>query len=76
MNMQGMGQGHTWPMVPVKKPRHGLTRPGNGSWGEKYAVLPTQLCKAHHLLPLERNIFAADLTTTKVAQLTVPEEHR
>ncbi|MGW1073084.1 hypothetical protein [Streptomyces sp. NPDC002537] len=42
--------------------------------GEGYAALPTQHCKAHRLLPLERSVLATELTTAKVAQLAVPEE--
>ncbi|MEV8477552.1 hypothetical protein [Streptomyces sp. NPDC051173] len=42
--------------------------------GEEYAALPTQHCKAHRLLPLERGVLATELTTARVARLTVPEE--
>ncbi|MEU8546148.1 hypothetical protein AB0C81_03900 [Streptomyces roseoverticillatus] len=42
--------------------------------GEEYAALPTQLCKAHRLLPLERSVLATELTTARVAQLIATEE--
>ncbi|MEU5428790.1 hypothetical protein AB0H73_24820 [Streptomyces olivoreticuli] len=42
--------------------------------GEEYAALPTQRCKAHRLLPLERSVLATELTTARVAQLTLPEK--
>lgn len=38
--------------------------------GEEYAALPTQQCKAHRLLPLRNSVFATELTTATVAQLT------
>ncbi|MEV5510170.1 Vgb family protein [Streptomyces orinoci] len=41
--------------------------------GEEYAMLPTQHCKAHRLLPLRRGVFATELTTARVARLSVPE---
>ncbi|MFI9724296.1 hypothetical protein ACIHFE_32445 [Streptomyces sp. NPDC052396] len=48
----------------------------DSSWtrmlGEEYAMLPTQHCKAHRLLPLERSVLATELTTATVAQLTAP----
>ncbi|WP_159395447.1 hypothetical protein [Streptomyces albireticuli] len=37
--------------------------------GEEYAALPTQLCKAHRLLPLENSVLATELTSAGVAQL-------
>lgn len=37
---------------------------------EEYAALPTQLCKAHRLLPLANSVLATELTTFTVAQLT------
>ncbi|MBB5123164.1 hypothetical protein AF335_17065 [Streptomyces eurocidicus] len=37
--------------------------------GEEYAALPTQLCKAHRLLPLENSVLATELTGARVAQL-------
>ncbi|MFC5720894.1 hypothetical protein ACFP1Z_12025 [Streptomyces gamaensis] len=47
----------------------------DASWtrvvGEEYAALPTQLCKAHRLLPLQRSVLATELTTATVAQLTM-----
>ncbi|MFF4530339.1 hypothetical protein ACFY1P_13780 [Streptomyces sp. NPDC001407] len=52
----------------------------DASWkrvvGEEYEALPTQRCKAHRLLPLERGVLATELTTARVARLTVPEERR
>ncbi|UGY90295.1 hypothetical protein [Streptomyces gobiensis] len=42
--------------------------------GEEVAALPTQLCKAHRLLPLRRTVLASELTTATVAQLTSPED--
>ncbi|MFF4160236.1 hypothetical protein [Streptomyces sp. NPDC001678] len=41
---------------------------------EEYAALPTQMCKAHRLLPLENSVLATELTTATVAQLTVARE--
>ncbi|WP_433261730.1 hypothetical protein ACQPZF_27630 [Actinosynnema sp. CS-041913] len=38
--------------------------------GEEVAVLPTQHCKAHRLLPLRRSVLATELTSSTVAQLT------
>ncbi|NLU67341.1 hypothetical protein [Streptomyces sp. HNM0574] len=43
------------------------TRPGR----EEVAVLPTQLCKAHRLLPLPDGVLATELTSSTVATLTV-----
>ncbi|MEV5378947.1 hypothetical protein AB0L26_23670 [Streptomyces nondiastaticus] len=42
--------------------------------GEEYAALPTQSCKAHRLLPLERSVLATELTGARVAQLIHTEE--
>ncbi|MDT0449679.1 hypothetical protein [Streptomyces hesseae] len=41
---------------------------------EEYAALPTQMCKAHRLLPLANSVLATELTTATVAQLTVARE--
>ncbi|MEU1672168.1 hypothetical protein ABZ752_09060 [Streptomyces roseifaciens] len=42
--------------------------------GEEYAALPTQLCKAHRLLPLEHSVLATELTSARVAQLISARE--
>ncbi|MFC5148768.1 hypothetical protein [Streptomyces aureoversilis] len=42
--------------------------------GEEYAALPTQLCKAHRLLPLEHSVLATELTSARVAQLISTQE--
>ncbi|MCC3775958.1 hypothetical protein [Streptomyces sp. UNOB3_S3] len=46
----------------------------DASWNriveEEYAALPTQMCKAHRLLPLTNSVLATELTTFTVAQLT------
>ncbi|HLZ56794.1 MAG TPA: hypothetical protein VKR06_07580 [Ktedonosporobacter sp.] len=36
---------------------------------EEVAALPTQLCKAHRILPLQKSIFATELATSTAAQL-------
>lgn len=43
------------------------TRPGR----EEVSVLPTQMCKAHRLLPLSGGVLATELTSSSVATLTV-----
>ncbi|RLV04448.1 hypothetical protein CTZ27_10875 [Streptomyces griseocarneus] len=46
----------------------------DSSWtriiGEEYALLPTQRCKAHRLLPLRSSVLVTELTTATVAQWT------
>ncbi len=37
--------------------------------GEEVAVLPTQHCKAHRLLPLNTSLLVTELTSATVAQL-------
>jgi virginiamycin B lyase len=37
--------------------------------GEEVAVLPTQLCKAHRLLPLNTSVLSTELASATVAQL-------
>ena len=37
--------------------------------GEEVAVLPTQLCKAHRLLPLTTSVLTTELASATVAQL-------
>lgn len=37
--------------------------------GEEVAVLPTQQCKAHRLLPLHSSLLVTELTSATVAQL-------
>jgi len=37
--------------------------------GEEVAVLPTQQCKAHRLLPLDSSVFTTELASATVAQL-------
>jgi virginiamycin B lyase len=36
---------------------------------EEAAALPTQLCKAHRLLPLKSSVLATELATSTVTQL-------
>jgi virginiamycin B lyase len=39
---------------------------------EETAALPTQLCKAHRLLPLQQTVLATELTSATVAQVQTP----
>jgi virginiamycin B lyase len=43
---------------------------------EEIAVLPTQLCKAHRLLPLPHSVLATELSTSTVAQLRTMSDCR
>jgi streptogramin lyase len=43
---------------------------------EEIAALPTQLCKAHRLLPLSNSVLATELTSATVAQLVAQRDCR
>ncbi|MEU3355098.1 hypothetical protein [Streptomyces sp. NPDC037389] len=43
---------------------------------EEYVALPTQMCKAHRLLPLANSVLVTELTTATVAQLTAARHIR